>query len=178
MVGLEHQMLSLLDVPLYHIGIVAAVNNPDVRGMVLMAGAGCRAGDILQEQLGAVLSAEFKESALRPRRTGSRTFVDSPAEELLGLFRTSVQPYMISWLALDPAAILAQLALPTLILQGERNLQAPVEDAKALAAAKPEAKLVLLPGVNHIFKEAPADSAANAATYGDPGIPIAPGVST
>ena len=33
---------------------------------------------------------------------------------------------------------------------------------------------MLLPGVNHVFKQAPADPTANAATYSDPDLPLAP----
>jgi uncharacterized protein len=36
--------------------------------------------------------------------------------------------------------------------------------------------LVFLEGVNHILKIAPADPAANFATYGNSALPIAPGL--
>ena len=45
-----------------------------------------------------------------------------------------------------------------------------------LAAAQPNARLVLWEGVNHLLKIAPADRAANLATYSDPALPLAPGV--
>jgi hypothetical protein len=35
---------------------------------------------------------------------------------------------------------------------------------------------VILPGVNHVLKAAPADRAGNMATYADPSLPLAPGV--
>ncbi|NKY60828.1 alpha/beta hydrolase [Nocardia flavorosea] len=157
---------------------VAAEDNPDICGLVLMAGAGRRAGDILREQLAAMLPPELKDeafSAVAEMEHGR--LVANPSKELLGLLRPSVQPYMISWLALDPGAILARLPLPTLILLGETDIQVSIADAEALSAAKPEATLMLLPGVNHVFKQAPADPTANAATYSDPDLPLAPGVS-
>jgi hypothetical protein len=49
-------------------------------------------------------------------------------------------------------------------------------DAERLAAARSDAKLVKLEGVNHVLKVAPADRAANQATYADPNLPLAPGV--
>ena len=35
---------------------------------------------------------------------------------------------------------------------------------------------MILTGVNHLLKQAPADRAANMATYTDPSLPLAPGV--
>jgi len=36
---------------------------------------------------------------------------------------------------------------------------------------------VVLDGVNHVLKAAPADRAGNMATYADPSLPLAPGVA-
>jgi hypothetical protein len=49
-------------------------------------------------------------------------------------------------------------------------------DANALAAARPDARLTIWEGVNHLLKIAPADRAANIATYRDPNLALAPGV--
>jgi uncharacterized protein len=35
---------------------------------------------------------------------------------------------------------------------------------------------VIVPGMNHVLKTAPADRAGNLATYADPDRPLAPGV--
>jgi fermentation-respiration switch protein FrsA (DUF1100 family) len=75
----------------------------------------------------------------------------------------------------DPAKLAASLALPLLIVQGERDIQVSVADAKALAAAQPEAKLVLVPAMNHVLKDVASDErAANLATYADPSLPVDP----
>jgi fermentation-respiration switch protein FrsA (DUF1100 family) len=100
--------------------------------------------------------------------------VPNPPAQPLNLFYTEVQPYLISWMAADPAQLLSQIKLPVLILQGETDIQVSVTDAKALAAAKPDAKFVLFSGVNHILKAAPAERDANMATYADPSLPLAP----
>jgi len=70
----------------------------------------------------------------------------------MSLFRPSVQPYMISWFKYDPAAEIANLEVPVLILQGTTDLQVHVEDAKLLAKAKPDAKLRIFDGMNHVLK--------------------------
>lgn len=66
------------------------------------------------------------------------------------------------------AVLLAAYDGPVFIGQGTTDLQIAVTDAQALAAADSKATLKLWDGVNHLLKTAPADRAANLATYADP----------
>lgn len=153
-----------------------AEDNPEICGLILISGAGRKAADILRGQL-ENLTDPLKQQAfdaLLELESGRQ--IASPPPQLLGLFRPSVQPYMISWLSLDPAAILAALRQPVFLLQGDTDLQVSVEDARRLAAARSDAHLAILNGVNHILKLAPPERAANMATYNDPALPLAPGV--
>jgi len=73
----------------------------------------------------------------------------------------------------DPAKLAAAVKLPMLIVQGERDVQVSVADAKALATAQPKARLVLIPAMNHVLKDVASDDrAANVATYADPSLPV------
>ena len=64
-----------------------------------------------------------------------------------------------------------------LVVQGDKDLQIGVDDARLLAAAQPKAKLAVLPGVNHVLKvPAGDDRAANLKAYADSSLPIAPSV--
>ena len=147
-----------------------------VCGLVLLSGAGRPAGVVLREQL-AALPEPLKTrayDALAELEAG-RTVADPPAE-LAALFRPSVQRYLISWLALDPAKLAAAYDGPIFVGQGATDIQVTVVDAQAIKAAQPRATLVVWDGVNHVLKTAPADRAANVATYMDPALPLAPGV--
>jgi len=156
---------------------VVAQDQSSVCGLVLLSGAGRTAGDLLRVQFGQQLRDPLKQQAFDTVAALEKgQAVAAPPPQLMALFRPSVQPYLISWLPLDPAALLSRIKRPVLILQGDTDLQVSVEDARLLAAAKPDAKLVILPGVNHILKLAPAERAANLATYTDPALPLAPGV--
>ena len=64
-----------------------------------------------------------------------------------------------------------------LLLQGTTDIQVSVDEAKALKAAKPDAELILIEGMNHVMKRAPADPAQNVATYSNPELPIVPDVA-
>ncbi|WP_242078258.1 alpha/beta hydrolase [Brevundimonas diminuta] len=149
-----------------------------VCGLILLSGAGRPAGVVIREQLQAGLPEPLKTQAFAVLTVleAGRTVADTPPA-LAALFRPSVQPYLISWLPLDPAALLATYDGPVFIGQGTTDLQIGVTDAQALAAADPKATLKLWDGVNHLLKTAPADRAANLATYADPALPLAPGVA-
>jgi pimeloyl-ACP methyl ester carboxylesterase len=143
--------------------------------VVAIAGTGRKAGALLREQLAGKLPAadlEESERILASLEAG-KPVPEVPAA-LAALYRPSVQPYLISWLPIDPAAELAKLAIPVLIAQGSTDLQVSVADAKLLAAAQPAAKLVVVEGMNHVLKTASGDLAAQRASYTDPSLPIVP----
>ena len=153
-----------------------ADHNDKICGLVLLSGAGRPAATVLREQL-PPLPEPLKTQAydaLSELEAG-RTVADPPAE-LAAVFRPSVQPYMISWLALDPALLAAAYDGPIFIGQGATDIQVSVADAEAIKAAQPRAALTIWDGVNHVLKIAPAERTANIATYMDPALPLAPGV--
>lgn len=160
------------------VALAAADQEPRrVCGLVLLSGAGRPAGDVLREQL-ATLPEPLKTEAydtLSELEAG-RTVANPPAA-LAGLFRPSVQPYLISWLALDPAELIWRWQGRVLIGQGLTDFQTTEADARRMAQAQPNASLILWPGVNHVLKTAPADRQANLATYMDPSLPLADGVA-
>lgn len=158
---------------------LAVADKPDskVCGLVLLSGAGRPAGAPLREQF-ETLPEPLKAQAsdILAELEQGRAVEEVPAP-LAVLFRPSVQPYMMSWLPLDPARLIAAYDGPVLIGQGTTDIQITMTDAEALKAAKPEADLVTFEGVNHVLKASPQDRAANIATYGNPDLPIAEGVS-
>ncbi|MFJ7978897.1 alpha/beta hydrolase [Lysinibacillus xylanilyticus] len=154
------------------IGLLAA-QKTKVESFVSIAGSGRPVDEILLEQLKGQLSPELlKEStdALASLKKGE--LVKNVSPELQSLFRSSIQPYMISWLKYNPASALAKVNSRVLILQGTTDLQVVATDAEALKKGKPDAKLVYLEGMNHVLKNAPADRTENLATYSDPSLPL------
>lgn len=157
-----------------------AAQRAEVAGLVLVASAGEPAGQLIERQLAAAgVPRALQETSRRIVATLERgqTVQDVPPE-LMALYRPSVQPYLISWLSLDPAAELARVPASALVVQGTTDLQVSTDDARRLAAARPETELVLIEGMNHVLKQAPPERAANLAAYADPGLPLAPGLAT
>ncbi|MCC6919961.1 MAG: alpha/beta fold hydrolase [Alphaproteobacteria bacterium] len=149
-----------------------------VAGFISLAGAGDRASNILRRQLaagpGGTITLQLAEPTLQKLEAGK---LDPAPNALLGpLFRPSVQPYLISWFRYDPAEEIAKVQAPVLILQGTTDFQISVDDAKRLKAARPDATLTLIEGMNHILRIAPADRSANIKTYSQPELPLATGL--
>ncbi len=153
----------------------AAEGRKDVCGLILVSGAGRPVLDVMRDQLKAAPAyASVLPEALRvieELKAGRHVDVASAPPAIAQLFAPPVQGFMISAYAADPVAVLRQANTRTLILQGSTDIQTSLEDAKLLNTA-PHTKLVILDGVNHVLKEAPADRAANLATYTNPDLPI------
>lgn len=142
-------------------------------GFVSIAGAGSPAGALLRAQLAGKLPPELvapNETILEDLEQG-RTVADVP-QQLMALYRPSVQPYMISWLRHDPAKDFAALTVPSLIIQGTTDIQVTVDEARILRAANANSKLLVVEGMNHVLKMVPADRAKQIASYSDPTLPI------
>lgn len=156
------------------IGMLAAQRSP-ADAFVSLAGPGRPAADLLREQLAVRLEGPLLAEAdaiLDSLERGEEVAEVSP--ELYDLFRPSVQPYLLSWFAYDPAAILARLAVPSAIVQGTTDIQVGVLDAERLAAAAPEAQEMIIEGMNHVLKAAKLEEASQWQAYFDPSLPVVP----
>ncbi|MDM8349725.1 alpha/beta hydrolase [Pseudomonas sp. sp1636] len=99
--------------------------------------------------------------------------IDAVPAALHVLFRPSVQPYLISLLRQKPSAAFARLRIPALIVQGSHDIQVGVADAEALKAAKTDAQLEIIEGMNHVLRIVPLDMKAQLASYDNPRLPLA-----
>src|SRR5262249_52043484 len=144
--------------------------------LVLRAAAGRPLGEVVHDQLGARVHGPALagvDEILAALRDG-KPVKEYPAD-LAALFRPSVEKLHRSEMALDPAPLLGKLKVPVAIVQGESDLQVSVADARRLAAARKDARLSLLPRVNHVLKEE-AERVATGARYGVATGPLGPGV--
>ncbi len=155
---------------------------PDgICGLLLVSGPGRKLGDVLRAQLqGNPANAPYLPQMLNAIATleaGGTVDTGSFPPAVAGLFAPAVQGFLRDLFSQDPANLIANAAVPVMILQGESDLQIGVGDARLLADARPDASLALIPHANHVLKVAPAgDFAANLSTYADPSLPLAPGV--
>lgn len=154
------------------IGMNAAIENTD--GFISLAGAGRPIDEVLVEQIGnrAPMLKEETAKGLELLKKGQTFEAKNPM--LAGLFRTSVQPYMISWLKHNPQEEIKKLQIPILIINGTKDIQVSIQDAELLHKANPKSELVLIENMNHIFKEIKGDETENMGSYANPNLPVMP----
>ena len=153
----------------------AALGQDNICGVVTVAAAGRRMSDVLREQLKSNPANAFimkdAEGAITALEKGERVDVSDFNVALKPLFYPAVQDFLISIFAVEPAEMLSRLTVPSLVIQGEHDIQVSVEDGQRLAE-KSGAKLVLIPKMNHVLKPAPKNKIANALSYNSPNKPI------
>ncbi len=152
------------------IGMIAAKNRAD--GFISLAGAGSPLDEVLLEQIGKQAPV-LKESAtekIAMLKAGKTFALEN--QMLASIFRESVQPYLISLFKYEPKTEIAKLKIPVLIINGTKDIQVTEAEASKLHQAKPDAKMVIIPDMNHILKVIAGDDAENRASYSNPDLPV------
>lgn len=154
------------------IGMIAANDKADA--FISLAGAGRTIDAVLVEQIAkqAPFLKDEVQKNLDILKSGKTFELKNPM--LASLFRESIQPYMISWIKYNPQIEITKLQIPVLIINGTKDLQVAVPEAELLKKAKPEAELVLIENMNHVFKEIKGDDSENMKSYSNPDLPITP----
>ncbi|WP_277962460.1 alpha/beta fold hydrolase [Pseudomonas sp. RIT-To-2] len=156
--------------------LIASLAAPDAgaAAVISVAGSGRPLDQVIGEQLKGRLPPDLEQRSLQllQRLKAGQYDSDVPAP-LQVIFRPSVQPYLVSLLRQDPAAAFGRLKVPALIIQGRNDIQVSVADARALKAAKPDAQLVLVDGMNHVMRIVADDLKAQVASYNNPNLPLA-----
>lgn len=137
------------------VGMVAAQRAP-VDAFISLEGAGFPANVVLGGQLRAQLQPypdlrAQAEKIVTALMTGTTVAQADVPPALMSLFRPSVQPYLISWFKYDPRVEIAKLQGALTIVHGTHDVQVPIEDGRALAAAHPGATFVSIDGMTHVL---------------------------
>ncbi|WP_159951560.1 alpha/beta hydrolase family protein [Polaribacter septentrionalilitoris] len=151
--------------------LVAMLALDNVDKYISIAGAGETIDKILIRQItrqnpiyGAITEKYLNEL----KETGAIKEVDP---NLMSLFAKQNQPFLISWIQLNPLKIIKKVTVPTLIVNGDKDFQVLVKDAENLKVAKPEAQLVIIKNLNHVLKHIDKDK-NNLNSYLSPDFPI------
>lgn len=147
------------------VGLLALDNN--VTGFISIAGAGQDIGDVIIDQINNTARQFLVDTkkVVAILKTGQTTNKFPP--ELAAIFNIEIQPFMISWMAYNPSTIIGESKTPTLIINGTKDLQVSVEEAKLLAKANPEAELKIIENMNHVLFTIEGDRLENSKSYGE-----------
>src|SRR5690606_1952834 len=129
-----------------------AAEDAQAAAVISVSGAGSRASALMRTQIAGTLPADLSEPALAALDALERQqpVADVP-DALVLLFRPTVQPYLMSWFRYDPPQVLAELAVPALVVHGTADPQVGVEQARLLHAGKPDARLLIVDGMDHLL---------------------------
>ncbi|WP_397446863.1 alpha/beta hydrolase [Polaribacter sp. R77954] len=132
--------------------LIAMLALENVDKYISIAGAGETIDKTLVRQItkqspiyGAITAKYLKELT----ETGTIKEVDP---NLMSLFAPQNQPFLSSWIALNPVEEIKKVTIPTLLINGDKDLQVQVLDAENLKKGKPNAKLVIIKNMNHLLK--------------------------
>lgn len=184
-------------------GVIAplvASRNEAIAFVVLLAGPGVRGADVIVEQVRAIARASGAPPAIveqsaamqrglmdlllqTPDDVAARAAINAyftdrgapaPTEAVLAQL---LSPWYRHYIAHDPGAALRSLKVPVLALLGGKDLQVPVSQnlpaLREALQANPGARVVELPGLNHLFQTATTGSVEE---YGSITETIAPAV--
>lgn len=154
-----------------------AVQDSNTDTFISIAGPGHSIDQVLYDQLKEQLSGELLQESdeiLKKVKQGKQ--VEDVSQELMSVFRPSVQGFMSSWMQYNPSEEIAKLEIPTLIVNGDNDIQVPVTEAQLLKDANRNSELLVVEKMNHVLKEAPQDSQGNMEAYSNPELPLASGL--
>lgn len=153
------------------VGLVACLQT-EVSGYISLAGAGQAIDQVIIDQIGAQMPGLKGETttALQTLKEKGKVKDFSPA--LQSILRPSVQPFMASWMQYSPAQEIAKLQVPTLVINGTKDLQVSVQEAQILQEAQPDAQLEIIENMNHVLKTVTGNDLENAKTYNNGSLPI------
>jgi pimeloyl-ACP methyl ester carboxylesterase len=159
---------------------MVAVQKSPVDGYISLAGPARGIDEILNEQIAQQPLPDSVKNEVKRNLDKLKKGETLPKlmqnMAIIMLFRPSIQPYMISWLKYLPSEEIKKVKAKTLIIQGTTDIQVSENEGKLLAAAQPKAKLLLINGMNHVLKDAPADRAENIKTYTNSDLPLSKGM--
>ncbi|SFE79404.1 alpha/beta hydrolase family protein [Spirosoma endophyticum] len=148
------------------VGMVAA-QAANASGFVSIAGIGRNIADVMKSQFAYAMPDSLKSESYRileSLKAGHAVSTTSPA--LMKVFRPSSQTYLISWMKHDPVTDIKAYRGPVLIIQGTNDFQVAVKEAELLNAARPDARLVLIPSMTHMLRTYEGkEQSENAKTY-------------
>jgi uncharacterized protein len=132
--------------------LLAMMASKNVDAYISLAGAGETIDKIIIRQitnqnasLGEITAQHFREL----KETGSIKEVNP---NLISLFASQNQAFFSSWVALNPIDEIKKVRIPTLIIQGDKDIQVLISDAENLSKAAPDAQFVIIKNMNHVLK--------------------------
>ncbi|MEL0643576.1 alpha/beta hydrolase [Olleya sp. Ti.3.14] len=158
------------------IGMLAAKDKAS--GFISIAGAGQTIDNVIIEQIEKT-APQFTEDTKRVftiLKTG-KTTLDYP-EALTSIFNIETQRFFMSWMKHNPIDIMGTLNIPTLVINGTKDLQVSETEALLLKEAASDASITIIKNMNHVMVTIEGDDLENSKSYNESHRPLADGLLT
>lgn len=124
-----------------------------VKSYISIAGAGQTIDKTIIDQL-KVQSGPLSETASEHLTELMQTDTILNIDPFLAqLFSPQNQKFLKHWMSISPTTEIKKITVPTLLINGDSDLQIKAEDAKELNEALPASELIIIPKMNHVLKE-------------------------
>lgn len=142
-------------------------------GFISLAGPGKSIDEVLIDQISktAPMFLEDTKRVLTSLKKGQTTNDYPPA--LASIFNVDIQPFMINWMQYNPTQILSELSIPSLIINGDKDLQVGVDEATMLHENAQDGTLIIVKNMNHVLFNIEGGDLENAKSYNDNTLEIA-----
>lgn len=143
-----------------------------VSGFISLSGAGRTIDMVIEDQISktAPMLLEDTKNIFKILRSGKIT-EDFPLP-LYSIFNIEIQPFMISWMQYDPKKIIAKIPIPSLIINGDNDLQVDEKEAKLLYNSAQNSEILIVKNMNHVLVEIEGDDIKNVKSYNNPDLKI------
>ena len=153
------------------VGLLLA-NQKQAYKYISIAGPGRPISEILKEQYQNTAPIVRDSACVVIDLLAQGIKVDTLSPWLYSIFRPQLQNYIISWMAINPIEEMKKYSNSSLIIQGTTDIQVAEVDATNLNSSNEKSSLLIIEGMNHILKKAPADRDLNKKTYNQPELPL------
>ena len=154
------------------VGMIAANNNANA--FISLGGAGNPIDKVITMQIEKQAPFLKEETIKIVSELKQGNTVENVNPMLLSVFNKQVQPFLTNWMQYNPQHEIAKLTMPVLIINGTKDIQVSVDEAKLLHLANEHSKLHIVENMNHIFKEIKGDNSENIQSYTNPDLPVMP----
>jgi pimeloyl-ACP methyl ester carboxylesterase len=147
-----------------------------ITGFISLAGAGNSIDLVIMDQIekmapGLVADSQKVFDILKE----GKTTTDYPPA-LASVFNIETQPFIANWMQYDPKEIISKTEIPILIINGTKDLQVSVDEAKSLQEANENAKLEIIENMNHVLFFIEGDDLENSKSYNESFRTLSPGL--
>ncbi|MBD3890062.1 alpha/beta hydrolase [Olleya marilimosa] len=156
------------------IGMLAAKDKAD--GFISIAGAGQTIDSVIIEQIEKT-APQFTADTKRIFNIlkSGKTTTDYPVA-LSSIFNIETQRFFMSWMKHNPVDIISTLNVPTLIINGTKDLQVSEAEALLLKEAAKDASIKIIKNMNHVMVTIAGDDLENSKSYNESQRPLADGL--